>query len=331
MNKQKCDEYLYTQFLLAAQDSYTCTELEQVAPESMAHDSPTRLLAKQKLTPKILWKNVKPHIDTAGGFLIVDDSVIDKPKMQQLGLAHWQYSGAHHDIVKGIGLTSLLWTGTSNSDHLPVDYRLYDPATDGKTKNQHFQEMAKTASFRGLSPEYVLFDSWYTSLDNLKLVRQLGWQWLGGLRKNRVVSTGPHQQTNLEKLDIPPEGKVVHLRGYGQIKVFKSVSNDRRVDYYGTSNLNLTMSDVERIYGKRWQIEEYHRGLKQQCGIAKCQARTDRSQRNHIWASIHAFVILELNRKDTGISWQEAKRSVVRHAVQQYLLQPRYEMRMATA
>lgn len=331
MNKQKCDEYLYTQFLLAAQDSYTCTELEQVAPEHMAHDSPTRLLAKQRLTPKILWKNVQPHVDPTSGFLIVDDSVIDKPKMRELGLARWQYSGAHHDIVKGIGLTSLLWTGTGTSDHLPIDYRLYDPATDGKTKNQHFQEMAKTASFRGFKPKYVLFDSWYTSLDNLKLVRSLGWQWLGGLRKNRVVSIGPQQQTNLEKLAIPPAGRVVHLRGYGHIKVFKSAPTDGRVEYYGTSNLNLTASDVERIYGKRWQIEEYHRGLKQQCGIAKCQSRTDRSQRNHVWAAIHAFLILELNRKATGVSWQEAKRSLVRNAVREYLLQPRYEMVMATA
>lgn len=331
MNKQKCDEYLYTQWLLAAQDSYTCTELEKVAPTSMAHDSPTRLLAKQKLTPKVLWKNVQPHIDPAGGLLIVDDSVVDKPRMQKLPLVRWQYSGAHHDVVKGIGLTSLLWTQAGSDDHIPVDYRLYDPGTDGKTKNQHFQEMARTASFRGFKPEYVLFDSWYTSLENLKTVRALGWHWLGGLRKNRVVSTGPQQQTNLDKLNISSSGTKVHLRGYGFIKVFKSADNDGRVDYYGTSNLNLTASDVERIYGKRWQIEEYHRGLKQQCGIAKCQARTSRSQRNHIWASIHAFVILELHRKVTGTTWQEAKRSIVRQAVQRYLLKPRYGMVMATA
>lgn len=331
MNKQKCDEYLYTQFLLTAQDSYTCTELEKVAPEGMAHDSPTRLLAKQKLTPKVLWKNVAAHVDMKHGVLVVDDSVIDKPKMQKLGLARWQYSGAHHDVVKGIGLTTLLWTQESNQDHIPVDYRLYDPDTDGKTKNQHFQEMAKTAAWRGFTPEYVLFDSWYTSLENLKTVRALGWHWMGQMRKNRIVSTGPHEQTNLENIIIPAEGRQVHLRGYGLIKVFKSAANDSRVEYYGTSNTNLTAADVERIYGNRWQIEEYHRGLKQQCGIAKCQARTNRSQRNHIWASIHAFVILELNRKATGMSWQEAKRSIVRHAVQQYLLKPRYGMVLASA
>lgn len=331
MNKQKCDEYLYTQFLLAAQDSYTCTELEKVAPEGMAHDSPTRLLAKQKLTPKVLWKNVAAHVDMRHGVLVVDDSVVDKPKMQKLGLARWQYSGAHHDVVQGIGLTTLLWTHDRNQDHIPVDYRLYDPDTDGKTKNQHFQEMAKTAAWRGFTPEYVLFDSWYTSLENLKTVRALGWHWMGQMRKNRIVSTEPHEQTNLENIDIPAGGRHVHLRGYGLIKVFKSVANDGRVEYYGTSNTNLTAADVERIYGNRWQIEEYHRGLKQQCGIAKCQARTDRSQRNHIWAAIHAFVILELHRKTTGMTWQEAKRSIARQAVQQYLLNPRYGMEMASA
>jgi hypothetical protein len=142
--------------------------------------------------------------------------------MKKLPLVRWQYSGAHHDVVKGIGLTTLLWTQDGSTDHIPVEY-------------------------------------------------------------------------------------------------------------YGTSNTNLTAADVERIYGKRWQIEEYHRGLKQQCGLAKCQARTSHSQRNHIWCAIHAFVILELHRKKTGTTWQEAKRSIARQAVQRYLLNPRYGMVMASA
>lgn len=331
MNTPKCDEYGYIQWLLAAQTNYTCTELEQVAGSGMAHDAPTRMLKRERLTPHLLWKNVKSHVEKESGYLITDDSVIDKPHTRDLELARWQYSGAHHDVVKGIGLQTLLWTSEDGKQHLPVDYRLYNPVADGKTKNQHFQDMLHGASYRLLSPEYVLMDSWYTSLDNLKTIKNLNWHWIGQLRKNRVVNVVAHEKTNLEKLDIPPEGMKVHLKGYGFITVFKTVSQHGRVDYYGTSNLDLTAADVERIYGNRWQIEEYHRGLKQQCGIAKCQARTDRSQRNHIWCAIHTFLVLEIHRIDTGLTWQQAKLSIARDAIQTYLLDPRFTMKLASA
>ena len=216
--KPKCNEYDYAQFLLATQGNYTCTEFEKVTGKEMAHDSPTRLLRKEKLTPSILWKNVKARIQPKAGFLVIDDTVINKPRTKKGDLIRWQYSGTHHDVVKGIGLETLLWTN-DNNEHIPVDYRFYAKSTDGKTKNQHFLDMLKLAKFRGFEPKYVLGDSWYASLENLKTIRSLEWHWLMQLRKNRVVATAPHEHTNLEKLDIPPEGRQVHLKGYGQIKV----------------------------------------------------------------------------------------------------------------
>lgn len=331
MNKPKCDEYLYVQFLLAVQNNFTCTELSNVAPSSdIAHDAVTRLLSREKLTPKILWKNVKAHVDTKQGLLIADDCVLDKQYALNTDLVHWQYSGTHHRLVQGIGLETLLWTSHGN-EHIPVDYRIYDKDTDGKTKNQHFRDMITLAHHRGFRPAYVLIDTWYTALDNLKHLDAQHYLWIAPLRKNRVISTKPHRQEHLEDIDIPQEGRRVHLKGYGFITVFKIVSHDGDVEYIATNDLNLTRSDVEGIYAKRWKIEEYHRGLKQQTGIAKCQARKARSQRNHIWASLHAFVALELHRLKTGISWQEAKKSIAREAIHQYLLNPRYQFQFSTA
>ena len=43
-----------------------------------------------------------------------------------------------------------------------------------------------------------------------------------------------------------------------------------------------------------WAIENYHRGLKQCCGVERCQARSARAQRNHIGMAIRAFLRLEL-------------------------------------
>ena len=64
-----------------------------------------------------------------------------------------------------------------------MDYRIYDKAGDALTKNDHFRAMLEVAHGRGFVPEYVVFDSGYSGLDNLKQVRDLGWKWLTQLKK----------------------------------------------------------------------------------------------------------------------------------------------------
>ena len=40
----------------------------------------------------------------------------------------------------------------------------------------------------------------------------------------------------------------------------------------------------------RWSVEVYHRELKQTGGIERCQARTGRAQRNHIFLAISTWL-----------------------------------------
>ena len=101
-------------------------------------------------------------------------------------MTYYQWSGKHHKIVKGIGLISLVWTDGEVT--YPLDYRLYDPDDDEKTKNGHFREMIQTAINRGFSPYLVLFDSWYSGIENLKFLRNLGLNWFTRLKKNRHVT-----------------------------------------------------------------------------------------------------------------------------------------------
>ena len=59
----------------------------------------------------------------------------------------------------------MVWT---DSDRVvPCDYRASDKATDGLTKNDHFLAMLRQAKDRGFEPACVLFDSWYSGLENL--------------------------------------------------------------------------------------------------------------------------------------------------------------------
>jgi hypothetical protein len=80
-----------------------------------------------------------------------------------------------------------------------------------------------------------------------------------------------------------------------------------------------------------WNVEVYHRGLKQFTGVEKCQHRKEQAQRNHIGLSIRAFLRLEAHRLNVGISWFKAKMSIVRQAVSEYLKNPKFKLEPSTA
>ncbi|MDI9394566.1 MAG: hypothetical protein QM426_03740 [Euryarchaeota archaeon] len=82
----------------------------------------------------------------------------------------------------------------------------------------------------------------------------------------------------------------------------------------------------EELAKKSWKIEGYHRGIKQFCGVEKCQARKKESQRAHIMFSLRAFLRLELYRVKSGISWFESKMKIRRVAVTEYLSNPLYTL-----
>jgi len=55
-------------------------------------------------------------------------------------------------------------------DRYTVDFRIYNIDEDDKTKNDHFRNMIDKAEERGFNPEFVLFDTWYASVKNLKAI-----------------------------------------------------------------------------------------------------------------------------------------------------------------
>jgi len=54
--------------------------------------------------------------------------------------------------------------------------------------------------------------------------------------------------------------------------------------------------------------------------------RSARAQRNHIGLALRAFLRLEIHCYRTGISWFEAKTSIIREAVRAYLAKPLYTL-----
>ena len=108
--------------------------------------------------------------------------------------------------------------------------------------------------------------------------------------------------------------------------MFRTVSKDGDVEHWATNDLEMTEQQRESLARQAWGIETYHRGLKQCCGVEKCQVRTAEGQRNHIRLSLQAFLRLEAHRLSAGVSWYESKANIIRYALRDYLAYPKYTL-----
>ncbi len=327
MNAPKCTERDYINFLVAAQHVFSAVEAARSHPESNrppAHDAYTRLLQRLPPDSEALWTEVQGCIALSGGLLIIDDTTLDKPYASKMALVSRHWSGKHHEVVQGINLISLLW---SDGDAcLPCDYGLYNKAQDGLSKNDHFRRLLQTAKTRGLAPALVTFDSWYSSLENLKLVRDFEWDWLTRLISNRQVSLRAGEQQAVSEVDIPVSGLTVHLRGYGMVKVFRTVDPHGNADYWATNRLDMTEAERQLWANRAWLVEVYHRALKQFTGVERGQFRLERAQRNHIGLAVRAYLRLEYHRWCTHLSIFNVKLDIIRVAVGFYVAHPKYSL-----
>ena len=271
-----------------------------------------------------LWAEVQDGIALHEGILVLDDSTLDKPYARAIELVTSHWSGKHRAVVQGINLVSLVWT--AGDARYPCDFRLYDKAHDGLSKNDHFRRMVACAHERGFQPELVAFDSWYASLDNLKAIRGHGWRWLTQLKSNRLVSLDSSGNRPLAETLIGRTGSVVHLKGYGWVQVFKVAVPHGGIEFWATNDLTMRLESLADYVARLWHIEEYHRSLKQFCGIEHAQHRSAVAQRNHIGFALRAFLRLEYYRLQSGVSCFEAKARIVRDAIRAYLAQPLYNL-----
>jgi hypothetical protein len=89
------------------------------------------------MVTKLGMLTVQPPI----GFIVFDDTVADKNFSHEMKLVQRQYSGNAHGIIKGIGIVTCVYVNPELGQFLIIDYRIYDPDGDGKTKLDHVQDM----------------------------------------------------------------------------------------------------------------------------------------------------------------------------------------------
>ena len=121
--------------------------------EQISHDKINRYLNNEKLTPRILWENVKDLIEiNDNAYLVFDDIVIDKRSAVEIQPSKRQYSGNEHGVIQGIGLVNCVYVNHEIRKFWVVDYRIYDPDRDGKTHIDHVMEMLQNLVYNKFLP-----------------------------------------------------------------------------------------------------------------------------------------------------------------------------------
>ena len=321
----------YVEYLVSTPKNCTCTYLAEHL-EDVSHDVVNDFLHQKRSLPREVWKLVKARIeDSKDAFLLVDDSVQDTRYSRFMELVRAQYSGNEHRVIKGIGVVNLVQSAGKDADFYPIDYRVYAPDVDGKTKNDHFQEMFINAlDLKQLQARTILFDSWYASAENRKLIHRRKRIFFTTLKSNRLVSLSKAEgYIHLEEIewtaDRLTQGVVVKLKEVPfQVRLFKLVAPDGDIDWVITNDLAETMTAqvAEESSDVRWQVEERHRGIKQLTGSEKCQCRAARAQRNHLACCYHAWVSLKVKAQELGQTLYAVRESLFSYYLRAELRNP---------
>lgn len=318
MNDQELLD-IYTDYLISSFGLTTGTGLSELLDGAISHDRVQRFLNTPAKTGKALWQVVKPFVrkvQADEGVIIVDDSISEKPYTDENEIVCWHYDHTSGQTIKGINFITALYH--VNGISLPVNYHLVEKTEtfiDKKTKktkrrssiskNDVYRQMLKQVAQNQIPFTYVLNDVWFASAENMMFVHHdLKRHFVMPLKTNRKVALSGNDKkqgryVRVDTLAIEPDTiMTIYLEGVDvplhMVKqVFTNGDGSSGVLYLVTNDDEITYDEITTLYGKRWNVEPYHKSLKQNASLSKSPTRTVKTQSNHIFAAMCAYIKLE--------------------------------------
>lgn len=330
----------YCQYLLVSQINYTLTNFAEHS-EKFSHDALNRYLNGEKLSPKLTWETVQNQVvQTPTGFIVFDDTVADKNFSHAIELVRRQYSGNAHGVIKGIGIVTCVYVNPELDQFWIIDYRIYDPDGDGKTKIDHVQDMLRNGVYqKQLQFWAVLMDSWYATKEIMLTIEKYSKIYYCPLKDNRQVddSGGTQSYRRVDSLEWTEaeklQGKLIKLKGFPgahKVKLFRVVLSTKRTDYVVTNDMGQDDTQaVQEVCGFRWKVEQFHRETKQLTGLEGCQCRKARIVRNHIACAILVWIRLKQVAHETKKTVYQLKHGLLSDYLRQQLKSPAIQMTFA--
>jgi DDE superfamily endonuclease len=254
-----------------------------------------------------IFRYLKQHPELQGLplYFTLDDSLTPKDKgTHRLQAVDWHFDHNHKRTLRG-GCHVVL--GIHWGDfHFPLSWRLYlrestvrrlnkDKRRHGKPRLRYrskldlAQEMLQQVIpfLPETSPVYVLFDSWYTSAQLVKWIRQQGWHVIGAVKSNRKLSgqklTDRHRalkgrsydRVSLELANKQRRtywtrtltGRVRNVPGEVRVVISQRGSGVRTPKYFLCTDTTLSAQEMLTRYQKRWSQEVDYWYVKLQLGL----------------------------------------------------------------
>jgi hypothetical protein len=319
---------LYTDYLISSFGQVTATGLARLLDGEVSHDQITRFLASEPKRSADLWRIAKPlvrSVESESGVIVIDDSIEEKEYTDENELICWHFDHSKGRNVKGINFLSALYVTSEAA--LPVAFDLVtklEAFVDEKTgnlkrkssisKNERYRSLLRVVVHNQVKFRYVINDSWYSSSDNMKMIkRDLHKEFVMPLKSNRKVALSKEQKAGgqyhaVSQLQLPVDATLeIWLEEVGfplllTKQVFTNEDESEGTLYLVTSDLTLGFDPIQQLYQRRWSVEEYHKSLKQNASLERSPTRTTTTQRNHLFSSLCAYLKLESLRWQTKLN-----------------------------
>jgi DDE superfamily endonuclease len=338
---------LYSDFLLSSFSLVTATGLAQLIDNGYSHDQISRFLSQGKFDNKDFWKCVKNlirQVETATSCLIIDDTLEEKPYSTENDIICWHFDHCTNQMVKGINIVNFLYSSDklpNESINLPCAFEVvskteeyFDKKTQKIkrrspiTKNEIVLDRLRTlVQMNRLTFKYVLWDTWFSSKENLAFVHDdLKKLFVVALKSNRTVALSEADKRQgkfkkVEELDFQNNQTYeVWLKGLdfpvlAVKQVFINKGGSTGDMYLITNDLELSFHDICTIYQKRWNVENFHKSLKQNAALEKSPTKYEVTQSNHIFASMIAYCKLEILKVKKNINHFQLKKRLYMQAL----------------
>lgn len=318
---------LYSDYLISSFGLTTATGMSTALDGAIGHDDITRFLSEREYTGKDFWKLVKPvirQIETDDGVINLDDTIEEKAYTDENDIIAWHYDHVFGRNIKGVNILNAVYhsglgTVPLGCTIVKKDIPFVDPKTGKQkrrssvSKNELARDLIGAAVHNQVKFRYTLADSWFSSQENMEFVVAKGKHFIFALKNNRLFALSQEDKLNgvfqaVEAL-VWEENAVLtgYLKGMEMpIKltrqVFTNEDGSSGVLYLATDDLTLGYADITTIYQKRWKVEEYHKSIKSNLGLAKSPTKRVRTQSNHFFAAMYAYVKLEQLAKATNLN-----------------------------
>jgi len=285
----------YIQGILSAPWKFTVVYLACLL--GVSHDQLTRALHRRYPFQQVLAARITRKRDLSQGYLIIDETEVDKSWCTKLPLLTWIKSHRGKPYIYGHHLVVLAWTDGVTT--YPLRWKIYQPGS-GKTKLDLAKELLAWALERQhIEPKAVLFDAFYSQGKILTYLHERHLVFYTQLKKNRLFN---HCQLRDHHQGRP----YWHDSGTIKGKIVVEIVKVRR-KYFATNQQGVSRKELLDTYRLRWKIEEIFRFTKSQLGLEKCQLRSLQAQSNHFNVCFLLYSILQDISHQTGLTLYQIK------------------------